>query len=151
MRHLGSVYQWAETTLGARTFKLVRYLIAGGAAAATHLAVLFLLVHFGSMNYVPASTMGFVVGIVTSFTMQKFLTFQDRATHDMHTQFVRYLVVTCMNLALNTFLVYVLVEQVGMWYMLAQTITIIIVAITGYVGYSRFVFRNRSISAEPLP
>ncbi len=138
----GGLYMWLETTLGVRMFKIVRYLIAGGTAAASHLAFLFLFVEYGGMQYMYASMAGFVCAIFVSFAMQKFLTFQDRQTHDMHSQFARYLVVTGLNLVLNTVLMYVLVEA-GMWYMLAQTITTVIVAITGYVGYTYFVFRDR--------
>lgn len=130
-------------TIGVRAFKIIRYLIAGGTAAASNLALLFLLVRFGHMHYLPASILAFVLSIAVSFTMQKFLTFQDRPIHDVHTQFARYLVVIGANLALNTALIFLLVEKARMWYMLAQAVTTIVVAITGYVGYTYFVFRDR--------
>ena len=109
-----------------------------------NLGFLFLLVHIGQMHYLSASILAFVLSIAVSFTMQKFLTFQDRPMHDMHTQFARYLIVIGANLALNTAIVYLLVDKVGAWYMLAQTIATLVVAITGYVGYTYFVFRERT-------
>lgn len=143
------MYQWIGTIIGARALKIVRYLIAGGIAAATNLVVLFLLVHIGHMHYLPASILAFVLSISVSFTMQKFLTFQDRPTHDMRTQFARYLVVILANLALNTALIYLLVDTAGMWYMLAQAIATAVVAVTGYVGYTYFVFRDREHVSLP--
>jgi putative flippase GtrA len=137
-------YHSLETLLGARFFKILRYLIAGGTAAASHLLFLFLFVEYGGMQYVVASTAGFICAICVSFGMQKFLTFRDKPTHDMHTQFGRYLVVTGANLGLNTLLMYLLVTA-GMWYILAQTFTTIVVAVTGYFGYSYFVFRDRTV------
>lgn len=137
------LYTWLETTLGVRMFKILRYLVAGGTAAASHLAFLYLFVEYGGMQYMSASIAGFICAIFVSFAMQKFLTFQDRQTHDLHSQFARYLVVTGANLALNTLLMYILVEA-GMWYMVAQAITTTVVAVTGYVGYTYFVFRTRS-------
>lgn len=108
-----------------------------------------MLVHWGEINYLPASIAAFILSISVSFAMQKFVTFEDRPIHDMHAQFARYLVVILFNLALNTTLIYLFVEKTGMWYMLAQTITTIIVAVTGYVGYTYFVFRVRTHA--PLP
>ena len=147
MRHIRRFHQWAETILGVRALRLVRYLIAGGTAAATNLAVLFLLVHMGNMYYVYASVLAFLFSIIVSFTMQKFLTFQDMPLHDTHKQFARYLIIIFMNLTLNTLLIYFFVEITGMWYLLAQFITTAIIAIIGYFGYSRFVFKSR---VEPL-
>lgn len=145
MHHIGQFHQWVEAIIGARALRLVRYLIAGGTAATANLATLFLLVHKGGIYYVYASIIAFVLSIVVSFTMQKFLTFQDIPLYDVHKQFARYLIVIFANLILNTLLIYLFVEIAGMWYMLAQAIATVIIAITGYVGYSRFVFRNPTL------
>lgn len=96
------------------------------------------------MYYVYASAVSFVCSIFVSFGMQKFLTFQDTPLNDVHKQFGRYLIVICSNLILNTVLIYFFVEIAAMWYMLAQTITTGIIAITGYIGYSKFVFTERA-------
>lgn len=143
MVQLTALYERIETLLGPRIFKLVRYLISGGTAAASNLAALFFLVQFGHVHYLKASVLAFAMSVVVSFTMQKFWTFHDRPVHDVHAQFARYLVVILANLALNTALVYLLVEMAGVWYLAAQFMATIVIAVTGYVGYRRFVFRDR--------
>ena len=148
MTQLAALQNQAEALLGARVFRLLRYLISGGTAAATNLTVFFFLVHFGHMYYLYASILAFVLSIAVSFTMQKFWTFRDKPLHDVHTQFTRYLVVIGANLLLNTTLVYSLVEYAGMWSLLAQALAIAVIAVTGYFGYRYFVFRDRP---EPHP
>lgn len=143
MLQLIALYERIETLLGPRIFKLVRYLISGGTAAASNLAALFFLVQFGHVQYLKASVLAFVMSVVVSFTMQKFWTFHDRPVHDVHAQFARYLVVILANLALNTALVYLLVEMANVWYLAAQFMATVVIAVTGYVGYQRFVFRDR--------
>lgn len=69
--------------------------------------------------------------------------------HDMHTQFARYLVIILLNLLLNTTLVYFFVEHVGVWYLFAQMLATAVIAITGYVGYRYFVFRDRATLPTP--
>jgi len=121
--------------------------MSGAAAAATNLAVLFILVHFGRMYYLYASVVAFIASVAVSFTLQKFWTFQDTFTHDIREQFTRYSVVVLANLALNTGLMYLFVEKAALWYVLAQILTTSIVAIVGYIGYKHFVFRERLLTS----
>ena len=147
MAWLVRIHRSVEAALGARAYHLLRYLISGATAAASNIAVLFILVHFGGMHYLYASIISFIASVAVSFTLQKFWTFQDMFTHDMREQFARYSVVVLANLALNTGLMYLFVEEVGLWYVLAQIITTSIVAVVGYIGYKHFVFRERLITS----
>lgn len=146
--YLIKLHTRAEGLMGARVYRLVRYLISGGTAAASNLAFLFLLVHFFEVYYLYASVIAFILSIAVSFTMQKFWTFQDSLLHDVRMQFGRYLVVLVANLVLNTLLMYVFVEYLGWWYVYAQVVATGIVAIVGYFGYRNFVFRVR---LAPVP
>lgn len=144
MSTLPALFDRLEVSLGARTFRIIRYLLSGGTAAATNIITLFLIVHFAQVYYLYATILAFAFSIIVSFTMQKFWTFRDLPMHDAHQQFMRYLLVIGANLALNTALMYVLVETAGMWYLSAQLLTTAIIAIIGYFGYRHFVFRERS-------
>lgn len=144
MARLRALYDATEALLGVRLFKIVRYVTSGGAAAVTNLASLFLLVHYGGVYYLHASVFAFIISVAVSFTMQKFWTFHDMQTHDVHAQFARYTLVVVANLLLNTVLMYLLVEKAGVWYLLAQFLTSLVVAGTGYFAYHLLVFRERT-------
>lgn len=141
-----ALHQRAEALLGARLFHLLRYLISGGTAAVTNVGILFLLVQFGNIHYLLSSIIAYLLAIVVSFTLQKFWTFQDRPTHDIQSQFFRYVTVVLANLALNTGLMYVLVTHFSIWYIFAQIMAIAVIAVTGYFGYKYFVFVERTTS-----
>lgn len=143
MALLGSINHSLEVALGAHAYHLLRYLMSGATAAASNIALLYLLVHFGGMHYLYASVIAFLASVAVSFTLQKFWTFRDRFTHDVREQFTRYSVVVLVNLTLNTGLMYALVDWAALWYVLAQVITTSVVAVVGYIGYKRFVFRER--------
>jgi len=144
MHFFTALHQRAEALLGERLFHLFRYLISGGTAAATNVGILFLLVQFAGIHYLSASIMAYLLAIVVSFTLQKFWTFQDRPTHDIRAQFLRYVTVILANLALNTGLMYILVTHFHVWYILAQIMAIAVIAVTGYFGYKYFVFVERT-------
>ena len=143
MMLLSALHARMEALIGVRAYHIVRYLISGGTAALSNIGFLFLLVHFFHVHYLYASGIAFIMSIAVSFTMQKFWTFQDTPLHDVHVQFTRYLVVLLVNLALNTLLMYIFVEEMGLWYLYAQILATALVAIVGYFGYTYFVFRGR--------
>lgn len=145
VKQLVHISRALETRLGGRVFKLIRYLISGGTAAAVNWSVLFLLVHIGSVYYLYASVIAFIISIGVSFAMQKFWTFRDNVVHDIRTQFSRYLFVIFLSLVLNTTLVYLFVEKLHIWYLLAQIIATLIIAITNFFCYKHFVFRDRTL------
>jgi putative flippase GtrA len=134
-----------EALFGARIFRLIRYVFSGGIAAASNVIALFLLVEYGNLYYLYASILAFIFSLVVSFTLHKFLTFRDRETRNIHGQIGRYLLVILGNLVLNTVLVYLLVETASLWYVFAQILGAALIAVTGYIGYKYFVFR------EPTP
>lgn len=148
MKQWGDMHRALETRVGARAHKLIRYLISGGTAALVNWSTLFLLVHLGNMYYVYASILSFITSIGVSFTMQKFWTFRDNLVHDIHVQFTRYLIVILLSLLLNTALIYFLVEKVHVWYMFAQVIATILVAITNFFCYKHFVFSIRIVPKD---
>ena len=76
-----------------------------------------------------------------SFTLQKFWTFRDDRTTDMHIQVGKYFLVALVNLALNTALMYVLVDRFGIWYILSQIIIGLSIAVGSYFVYKKIIFR----------
>lgn len=149
MTLLTEINRLIEAKMGARVSKLIRYLISGGTAALINWSALLLLVQIGHMYYLYASVLAFVVSIAVSFTMQKFWTFNDNLVHDIYMQFTRYLIIIFLSLLLNTVLVYLLVEKMDMWYLLAQIIATAIIAITNFFWYRYFVFRDRVLQQGP--
>lgn len=147
MAWLVRIHHSVEAALGVRVYRLLRYFMSGATAAASNVAILFILVHFSRMHYLYASVVAFIASVAVSFTLQKFWTFQDTFTHDMREQFTRYSVVVLANLALNIGLMYLFVEKAGLWYVLAQIVTTSIVAVVGYIGYKHFVFRERLLAS----
>lgn len=123
--------------------KIVRYIISGGTSAFSSLVLLFIFVHFLQVPYLIASIFAFILGFLVSFTLQKFWTFADREISRAHIQLAWYLAITLGNLLINTFLVYVFVAWLGIWYLLAQFIASAFIAIISYFTYQRFVFTAR--------
>lgn len=77
-----------------------------------------------------------------SFTMQKFWTFKDKEVGDLRKQLFFYLIVILVNSVLNAFFVYLLVEYTGIWYMLSQIISGLVIAVESFFIYKFLIFRR---------
>ena len=106
-----------------------RYLISGGSAFTANIVALYVLTEYLEIYYLVSTPIAFFIGFIVSFIMMKHWTFQDNSVDGVHRQFVLYLVVTFFNLLLNTALMYLFVERVGVWYMLAQVFASLIIAV----------------------
>ncbi|HCM43461.1 MAG: hypothetical protein UY39_C0018G0014 [Candidatus Kaiserbacteria bacterium GW2011_GWC2_49_12] len=124
--------------------RIVRFLISGGLATGVNLLTLYFLANVVGLWYLTSSIVAFFVGFVVSFTLQKFWTFKDHRKDIIGRQLVIYLAIVLVNLILNTALVYVFVEYMALWPLVAQALAALIIAFEGFFAYKYFVFRTDS-------
>ena len=125
----------------------LRYLLSGGSAAALNLALLALLVEVLGLWYLVAAALAFTIAFCVSFALQKFFTFADHArSHNiLARQFSIYATIALVNVALNTLLMYLLVERLLVHYLISQITASAMIAL-----YSFFVYRA-VFNGAPLP
>ncbi len=121
--------------------ELVRYLIAGGSATVVHFLVLILLTEYAGVWYLASSGIAFICGVTVSFILQKWWTFSEVSTDMIPTQALYYLSVILAGLAVNASILFVLVDVLDMWYVVAQVPVSAIIAIINFFLY-RSIFRK---------
>jgi putative flippase GtrA len=122
--------------------RAVKYVIAGGTAAAVDIGILYILTDLAHIWYLLSAVLAFAVAFVVSFTLQKFWTFRDRSTENLHAQAGLYLAVALFNLCLNTALMYLLVDIFDIWYVFSQIFVGIFIASFSFFIYRIFVFKQ---------
>jgi putative flippase GtrA len=121
---------------------VVRYLIAGGSSAAANLAVLYVGTDILGFWYLYSSIAAFCFGVGVSFTMQKFVTFQNTELAQVHRQAIAYLLLTIGNLFVNTGFMYALVEWGGLWHITAQIVSALIISVESFIIYRLVIFKR---------
>lgn len=117
--------------------KILKFLISGATVAGIDLAILFVLVHFHHLSYLPASAIAFVVAVAASFMLQKFWTFENRSAEFMGRQLFQYVGVALMNLGGNTLGMYLLVDMLFVQYVIAQILLMLLFAIMSFLLYRK--------------
>lgn len=133
------VSYWIEKTFGQYAV-IVRYFISGGSSFGTNIIVLYLLTEYLKVYYLVSAVLSFLIAFVVSFFMMKHWTFQDVSTDGVHKQMSAYLGVALMNLLLNTALVYLFVEYMGIWYIFSQVAASLIIAVSSFFIYKYLIF-----------
>ncbi len=123
-------------------FKIIRYLLGGSVGAVTLLSLLFLFNSILDVHYLTASVAAYLIAFVVSFLMQKFFTFEDKATKMIERQFGIFVFIGVINLGANTLFMYSLVDLAGLLPLVAQFFTSAVIAIWSFFLYQRFIFKN---------
>jgi len=121
--------------------KIVRYVISGGTAAFVDLSLLYVFTDIFGIWYILSSIVAFLIAFIVSFTLQKFWTFKDNSRENISSQVIIYLVVTSLNLGLNTLGIYAFVHYLTFYYLAAQIIVSLFIAVESYFVY-HLVFKN---------
>jgi len=135
-------------TLYLYNHRIVRYLFSGGMAAITNIAILFALVHFFHVWYLLAAVASYIFAISVSFMMQKFFTFSDYTKRKIKQQTLFYFLIQLFNLGLNTLLMYISVDILKIYYIVAQVLIIGIIAIYSFFAYKHLVFTPDVVNDE---
>lgn len=120
--------------------KIIRFGISGGIAAFTQLILLYVFVEYFHIWYVFSNILAFGFSFGVSFFLQKFWTFQNASERDVSRQVGLYLILQFSSLVINSFLLSVLVEWVGIAYLPAEFCILILVAFVTFFVSHRFIF-----------
>ncbi|HVW71869.1 MAG TPA: GtrA family protein [Candidatus Paceibacterota bacterium] len=125
--------------------RILKFCISGGVAALTMLLGLYLLHGVVGIPYLLASVLGFLAAVAVNFSLQRWFVFERGSGAGVHTQAAQFLGVNLVALGVNTALLYILVEYAHLYYLVAQVIAQVVIAVGSFLAYS-FVFR---ISQNP--
>lgn len=121
---------------------LFRYLVAGSLGAGTQIGLLYFFTDILTIWYLYSSIFSFGSAILISFTLQKFWTFKDEGIKRLHYQFLKYFLLAVFGIIINSIIMYFLVDILNTWYIFAQILTSIVIAVINFIAYKFFIFNK---------
>ncbi len=122
---------------------IIKFILAGGTATGLNLALLFIFHGLLKLELLVATSAAFILSFLVSFALQKFWTFRDSRQDKMVGQLFVYMGNACIGLGLNGYLMHILVEKFLVWYLLAQIIVSLVIAVWNFLVYKFFVFKKK--------
>jgi putative flippase GtrA len=140
-----------DAALGARAYlrneaamRVLKFLMSGTTGLVVNLATYWFLVSVLAVHYLLGSALAFATSVVVGFLLQKYWTFDDPVHGRAPAQFSLFAVLAVVNLTINSFAVYFLIDRAGVYYLVAQTISATALAVSNFFIYREFIFKNRS-------
>jgi putative flippase GtrA len=112
----------------------------GVVAAFAHYAVLIALVELLSWRAVPGTLMGYIAGGIVSYALNHRFTYQSTRSHGA--ALWRFTLVAAVGFFITWGLMHLLVERLGVFYILAQVITHAIVLFWSFFAHKYVSFRD---------
>ena len=135
-------YAYGKYISMSKHFKIIRYLFAGGVSTGSNLFILFILVNYFELWYLTSGTISFCSAVIITYLLNKLFVFNNYSKENIHKQFTLFFIFQLIMLGVNTLLMYILVDMVGLWYMFAQAISSLTTAIINYIFFNKIVFKN---------
>lgn len=121
---------------------IIRYLISGGTSASVNIGLFSLLHYYFKIHYILSNIFAFIVAFFVSLVLQKFWTFQDHSTENIHMQGLFYLFSSLFGLGLNTSILYISVDLVGVQPIVGVIIAGIFTAMCTFQINKKYIFKN---------
>jgi putative flippase GtrA len=120
---------------------LFRYILVGGLGATIHLSILLALVEIAGSEPLPASVIGFLFSLLCSYWLNAIWTFSSPQQEHRKTS-VRYIAVAVMGLCLNMFIMFLMVNVLGVWYLAGQGVAAVLVPIHNFLLNFYWTFKR---------
>ena len=117
--------------------QLIGYAAASGCALVVDVGILWALVHFAGWNYLPAATLSFISGAFVAYELSIRLAFRQHKLHDRRLELVTFVAIGSLGLAVNTGVIFVMVNQFGLDYLIAKGVA------AGFTFTCNFVARRQ--------
>ena len=122
------------------------YTVMGGTATAVDWLSFYFLNIMGGFSYLFAVILSFSLGALINYLLNKFITFKDQ-TRQIIAQIGVYGFICALSLLGSIILMYVLVEWVRLWSMVARMVTSGIMLVLNFLVH-KFITYNQQIYAR---
>ncbi|MDD5175056.1 MAG: GtrA family protein [Sterolibacterium sp.] len=119
--------------------QLIRFAGVGLMSAVGHFGLLILLVQGPGMGPVPASAAGALLGAWINYSLNYRYTFRSAKKHQETV--LRFAVVAAIGLLLNTLFMWLCIDLLGIYYLLAQLLTTGMVFIWSFLASRYWTFQ----------
>jgi len=124
--------------------QLYRYAVAGGIAFVMDWGALYSLTEWAHFYYLTAAAIAFTLGLITNYTLSIHWVFTERRVKSEHWEFVVFAGIGVVGLGFNQFLIRLLTEQAGVYYMASKGIATLIVFFWNFFARKLILFSNAS-------
>lgn len=124
-------------------FRVVKYLLVGGLAAATDISLFTLFNIYFSLGIATASMLSFVFAVTVNYYLGVLITFDSKVRFRRHEEFALVFFVSASGLLLNIGCTYLFVEMLNRGPVIAKVLAALPTFVWNYLLRRNFIFKQR--------
>lgn len=128
--------------------QFLKYAVGGTIAFVVDMGLLFILTDLAKLWYLWSATFSFIVAALVNYFFQRFWTFKSQERR-VTRQFLTFLSLQGVGLFINNTMMYLTVEYLGVWYLIAKAFAALVVLIWNFWSSKVFVFNKKFIDPTP--
>jgi putative flippase GtrA len=125
------------------TLQLAGYGAASICALAVDMTLLWILVQYLSLGYVLAASLSFLAGASVAYTLSVRLAFKEHRLSDQRAEFLSFVALGTLGLAINAAIVAISVKYLGLNYLIAKCVA------AGCTFICNFAVRRQLLFVRP--
>jgi putative flippase GtrA len=116
------------------------YATASACALAVDMTILWALVHYLSWGYMAAAATSFLAGAVVAYELSVKVAFKQHRLRDRRAEFVSFLAIGTLGLALNSAVIFVMAGYFGLHYLIAKCVAAGFTFVCNYIARRQLLF-----------
>ena len=125
--------------------QFTKFAIAGLIFAVVNILILYILTDFLGIYYILSSIIAFILGSTGNFLLNKKWTFKEKMRHDLLNKYIKAMSVNASAVIITIALLFILTEFLNIYYLISQTIAMIVAFIANFIGNKKIVFVSQQI------
>lgn len=113
--------------------QILKFGIVGGTAFIIDYSILYILTEFAGLNYLISAAISFSCSVIYNYILSIKWVFDTKKTMNKFHEFLLFIVLSVVGLLINEFIMWILVEKIFIYYMLAKIIATAIVMIYNFI------------------
>jgi putative flippase GtrA len=118
---------------------ILKWILSGGVAFVVDFSTLLLLVEIFNIYYLYATCIAFLLSATTNFLISRYLIF-NATTNTVANSYVKFISISLLGLTVIASLMYILVDLVGLHYLLSRLLIASTVGVSSFYIHKLFTF-----------
>lgn len=122
------------------SIQLFKYGFVGGIAFCVDFGSLIFLTEFIKIHYLISAAIAFILGLLTNYTLSILWVFPKRAIADKRVEFLLFLIIGLVGLALNEVIIWFFTEFIHFYYLISKLFSTVIVFFWNFFARKKLLF-----------
>jgi putative flippase GtrA len=122
--------------------EITGYAAASAVALAVDIGILWGLVRFASLGYLPAALISFLAGATVAYALSVRIAFKQHRLRDRRLEFASFVAIGSVGLAINSGIISLAVKLFGLHYLLAKCLAAGVTFVCNFLARRQLLFRR---------